>query len=109
MVIFLSNFLALLIKVDAAGEEEDRNTLGGIMVGVNILLVLAVLWTSWLSTQQLADDSRDEDTIGAIAKTMMAARRLAVGDSLLRREVAASTSPKSIVSKIECPSQSPPI
>lgn len=50
-MIFLSNFLALLIKVDAAGEDQ-RDTLGGLLVAVNVFLVLAVLVTSWFATQQ---------------------------------------------------------
>lgn len=57
MIIFLSNFLALLIKMDAAGEE-NRSALGALLVAVNVLLVLAVLFTSWFTTQQTVDDSR---------------------------------------------------
>lgn len=51
MVIFLSNFLVLLIKVDAAGEDK-RAVLGGLLVAINIWLVLAVLFSSWFATQQ---------------------------------------------------------
>lgn len=51
MVIFLSNFLALLIKVDAAGEGK-RSALGGLLVAINVILVLAVLLTTWFTTQQ---------------------------------------------------------
>ena len=54
----MSNFLALLIKLDDAGDEE-RSTLGALMVMINIALVLAVLVTSWCSTQQTVDDHRE--------------------------------------------------
>lgn len=50
-MIFLSNFLALLIKVDAAGRD-NRNIFGGLLVAINVFLVLAVLVTSWFATQQ---------------------------------------------------------
>lgn len=69
MVIFLSNFLALLIKGDAAGES-NRDMLGGLVVAVNIVLILAVLFTTWFSTQQQVDDSRDNENIFTTAKTM---------------------------------------
>lgn len=70
MVIFLSNFLALLIKVDAAGEG-NRAALGGILIAVNVLLILAVLATSWFATQQSVDDSNDEESSIGLAKTML--------------------------------------
>lgn len=51
VVIFLSNFLGLLIQVDAAGQDNG-NILGGLLVAINVLLALAVLMTSWFATQQ---------------------------------------------------------
>eukprot|EP00752_Nemacystus_decipiens_P008151 g7290.t1 len=70
VVIFLSNFLALLIKVDAAGEE-NRAALGGILIAMNVLLILAVLATSWFATQQSVDDHREDESALALAKTML--------------------------------------
>ncbi len=70
MVIFLSNFLALLIKVDAAGEG-NRTALGGILVAVNIFLILAVLSTSWFATQQSVEEAREDESSLALAKTML--------------------------------------
>lgn len=56
MVIFLSNFLALLIKADAAGEGS-RSFLGGVMVMINVLLILAVVSASCLTAQQTVEDN----------------------------------------------------
>lgn len=53
----MSDFLALLIKLDGAGGGE-RSALGGVMVAANIMLFLAVLVTSWFATQQAVDDHR---------------------------------------------------
>ena len=85
VIIFLSNFLALLIKVDA-GEANDRDVFGAVMVAVNVLLVLAVLVTSWFATQQSVDDSRNgEQSPLAIAKTMPTAEQdAAIGARLTR-------------------------
>lgn len=81
VVIFLSNFLALLIKVDEAGPGR-RDTLGGLLVAVNLMLVVAVIATSWFATQQSVEDSRDEEgNPFAVAKTMMTAERLAANDA----------------------------
>jgi len=49
VIIFLSNFLALLI----------------------IFLILAVLSTSWFATQQMVDDSREDESSLTLAKTML--------------------------------------
>ena len=84
-MIFLSNFLALLIKVDAAGEE-NRAAFGGVLVLVNMLLVLAVLVTSWFATQQSVDDSREEETSFTLAKTMLTAEQYAADSARLTRE-----------------------
>eukprot|EP00752_Nemacystus_decipiens_P008148 g7287.t1 len=79
VVIFLSNFVALLIKVDAAGEE-NRAVLGGIMVAVNALLILAVLSASWFATQQMVDDQRNGESTLAVARTMLTHEQM-VADS----------------------------
>lgn len=50
-MIFLNNFVGLLIKVDAPGQD-NRDVLGGLLVAINVFLVVAVLVTSWLATQQ---------------------------------------------------------
>lgn len=74
MVIFLSNFLALLIKVDAV-SEDNAPALGGLLVAVNVLLVLAVLFTSWFSMQQSVDDSRDDENTFTLARAMLTAEQ----------------------------------
>lgn len=74
MIIFLSNFLALLIKVQA-GEETNHAAFGTLLVAVNVLLVLAVLVTSWFAVQQSVDDHRDGENSLAIAKTMLTAEQ----------------------------------
>lgn len=73
-MIFLSNFLALLIKVDAAGEN-NRAALGGLLVTVNALLLLAVLFATWVSVQKSVDDARSEENTFALTKAMLAAER----------------------------------
>ena len=85
MIIFLSNFLALLIQVDA-GEAGNRDVFGALLVFVNVLLVLAVLITSWFATQQSVDDSREEENSFTIAKTMLAAEQYAANSARLSRE-----------------------
>eukprot|EP00903_Cladosiphon_okamuranus_P012164 g11411.t1 len=70
VVIFLSNFVALLIKVDAAGDENGE-VLGAIMIAVNVLLIVAVLSASWFATQQMVDDQRDGESAFAVARTML--------------------------------------
>lgn len=84
MVIFLSNFLALLIKVDA-GEKGNRAAFGVLLVVINVMLVLAVLLTSWFATQQSVDDSREDETSFAIAKTMLTAEQFAANNARLTR------------------------
>lgn len=74
MIIFLTNFLALLIKVDAAGED-NRSTLGGVLVAVNVLLAFVVISTSWFAVQQSVDDSRSKDNDFNVAMAMFAAER----------------------------------
>ena len=82
-MIFLSNFLALLIKVNTAGEG-NRDFLGGIMVALNSLLILAVLFSTWFATQQSVDDSRDEENPVALAKTMLTFEQRRADDARLR-------------------------
>lgn len=70
IVIFLSNFLALLIQADAAGEGR-RNSLGAVMVAINVVLIFSVLLATCLTTQQaLGDHFEGEDDV-AVAGTML--------------------------------------
>lgn len=85
MVIFLSNFLALLIQVDAAGED-NRDAMGGLLVAVNVMLVIAVIFTSWFSTQQQVDDARDDENVYSTAMDVVNADRLATEPARLARE-----------------------
>lgn len=57
MLIFLTMFLAMLIKMDAA-EEESRSAIGIYMVAFNILLILAVVWTV---LRHMGDSSGDKN------------------------------------------------
>lgn len=89
-MIFLSNFLALLIKVNTAGEG-NRDVLGGIMVALNCFLILAVLFSTWFATQQTVDDSRDDENPVALAKTMLTFEQRRADDARTwAREMAAS-------------------
>lgn len=63
-MIFLSYFLALLIKMDATGAD-NRSALGGALVAVHVLLILAVLRTALCAIRQMVDDSHDKDTTSA--------------------------------------------
>lgn len=69
MVIFLSNFLALLIRVRAAGED-NRAVLAAILVVVNVFLFLAVVAATWFSTQQTVDNLRDGTDVLAVASSV---------------------------------------
>lgn len=88
MVIFLSNFLALLIKVDA-GEEGDRAVFGGLLVAINVLLILAVVLTSWFAVQQSVDDFRGEHNSLTIATAMLTAEQYAANSAQLTRSARA--------------------
>lgn len=79
VVTFLSNFLALLIKLDAA--ESKRDALGGLLIAINVFLVVAVAYTAWFATQQAVDDARDNYNVLDMAKTMVTAAEL-VANSL---------------------------
>lgn len=85
MVIFLSNFLALLIQVDAAGED-NRDAMGGLLVAVNVMLVIAVILTSWFSTQQQVDDARDDENVYTTAMDVVNADRLVTEPVRVARE-----------------------
>ena len=85
MVIFLSNFLALLIKVDAAGEGNGES-LGALLVAVNVMLVVAVILTSWFSTQQQADEAKDDENTYNMIKEMVSTDRLSAEHARLARE-----------------------
>ena len=84
VIIFLSNFLALLIKVDA-GEEENREIFGALLIAVNVLLVLAVLVTSWFATQQSVDDHREGENSFTVAKTILTAEQFAANNARFQR------------------------
>lgn len=96
VVIFLSNFLALLIKVEA-GEESNRAAFGVLLIVINVMLVLAVLVTSWFAVQQSVDDSREDETSFAIAKTMLTAEQFAADSARFTRSggVATPSAPSS--------------
>ena len=87
MVIFLSNFLALLIKVDAAGDGNGQN-LGALLVTVNVMLVVAVILTSWFSTQQQADEAEDDENTYNMAMEMLSIDHLSTEHVRLSRETA---------------------
>ena len=74
MIIFLNNFLALLITVDAVGRDNGL-ALGGVMVAVNVLLFVAVLFASWFAVKQSVDDSREDENIFTVAKSMLTAEQ----------------------------------
>ena len=84
MIIFLSNFPALLIKVDD-GEAGDRDVFGALLVAVNVLLVVIVLITSWFATQQSVDDSREEESPLTMVKSMLTAGQCAANGARLAR------------------------
>lgn len=59
MVIFLSNYLSLLIKVRAT-EERQLDLLGALLVFLNVALFVAVAFSVWLTTSQsMADPGGD--------------------------------------------------
>ena len=59
VVIFLSYFLALMIKLDVA-EDTFLEDLGGFLVAVNVLLVLAVVWVLTFAIRQMVGDFENE-------------------------------------------------
>ena len=48
----MSYFLALLIKMDIAGEV-NRSAVGGFLVAVNAFLIFAVLCTAWFLMRRM--------------------------------------------------------
>ena len=50
--------------MDATGEA-NRSAIGGFLVAVNVLLVVAVLFTAWFAIRQMVDDSHDDDDTSA--------------------------------------------
>ena len=83
-MIFLSNFLALLIKVDATGEGNGEN-LGALLVTVNVMLVVAVILTSWFSTQKQTDDAKDDENTYNMAMEVVSTDRLSAEHPRLAR------------------------
>lgn len=82
MDIFLSNFLALLIKVDSAGVQQAF--LGSLVMVVNALLFLTVALATWF-TEAVADRPGEVDA-AAIAGTMLAFEQQAAAGSRSMRE-----------------------
>lgn len=85
MVIFLSNFLALLIKVDAAGEG-NREVLGGILVSINVLLFIAVVFATWFATHQAVVETRDGDEALGVARAVFTFEKRAAASARFTRQ-----------------------
>ncbi|CAM9194141.1 unnamed protein product [Ectocarpus fasciculatus] len=85
LCIFLSNFLALLIKVDS-GADGNRDVFGAIMIGINLLLIIAVLLASWFSMQQTMDE------YAVAAGTLLAFEQLSVDSAQRSRALQAPAS-----------------
>lgn len=60
VVIFVSYFLALLIKVDAA-TEGHRTAVAFFLVAINAVLVVAFITTSWFAVKESVDDLKDAE------------------------------------------------
>lgn len=58
-MIFMTYFLALLIKMDAAGEG-NRSAIGGFLVAVHVIVILAVFCTAWFAIRRMGDYTDDE-------------------------------------------------
>lgn len=58
---------------------------------VNVLLVLAVVVTSWFATQQSLDERREEDNAFTVARTMRIADRYASNSARLTRKRSKAT------------------
>lgn len=76
------------MKVDAAGES-NRSILGGILIAVNVLLVVAVLASTWFATQQTVDDNREGENAFAVAKAMLTHEQVVAQSKRLEREESA--------------------
>ena len=90
MVIFLSNFLALLIKADAAGED-NREILGGILVAVNVLLFVAVVFATWFATHQAVVDTRDGAEALGVARAVLTFEKRAAASARFTRQQTTSS------------------
>lgn len=88
-MIFLSHFLALLIKADTA-EEGRRSFLGSVMVAINVLLILAVLFASCLTTQQTVGDHLAGENVVTVAGTMLTFEELTATKTRFTHEEAAA-------------------
>eukprot|EP00752_Nemacystus_decipiens_P008150 g7289.t1 len=85
VVIFLSNFLALLIKADAAGDRNCE-VLGGILVAVNVLLFVAVAFATWFATHQAVADTRDGAEALGVARAVLTFEKQAAASARFTRQ-----------------------
>lgn len=108
VIIFLSNFLALLIEVDA-GEKRNRALFAGFMVAVNVLLVLAVIMTSWFAVQQSVNESRAKDNTLTIAKAMLTVEQYAAESARLTRRGRAQLSSAFFSTRPDAPPADGPV
>lgn len=70
VVIFLSNYLSLLIKVRAT-EERQLDLLGALLVFLNVALFVAVAFSVWLTTSQSMADPGGDMVAFEVARTMV--------------------------------------
>ena len=105
MVIFLNNFLALLMKVDGVGKDSSP-TLGDVMVAVNVLLFLAVLSASCFSLWQSIDDSRENQNAFTDVEAMLTAHQGAANIIRNTQEGSAFNSSSAVSGGHDVPSRS---
>lgn len=96
VVIFLSYFLALLVKVGVA-REGFISALGGMLVAINVILVLAVLFASWFTVQPSTDSSRDEEDTVPLANAMLTVQQDTTKSTRLIRDGNDNISATSVV------------
>ena len=89
--------------------EGSNATLGGLMVADNVLLVLAVLSSSWFAVQQSVDDSRDDENTFTLARAMLTAEQHAANIIQKNRETSASLSSSAVSIARDIPSRGPSI
>lgn len=100
VVIFLSNFLALLIKVDAAGGGH-RDVLGGVLVAINVLLFVTVVFATWFATHQAVVETRDGETaLGVAGAVLTFEKHAAASARFTRQQTAGLLSSSSVVSRL---------
>lgn len=59
LVIFFTNFLALMVKAEVAESDSNGSTLYAVaLVIVNVLLFLSVFWNIWASTEAMFSDTQ---------------------------------------------------